>query len=46
MHNQKGTEYRDLLGDIAESLRESVGIALAAGVARKKVIVDPRARIR
>ncbi|MFX4263538.1 dihydropteroate synthase [Pelotomaculum propionicicum] len=41
MHNQKGTEYRDLLGDIAESLRESVGIAMAAGVAREKVIVDP-----
>ncbi|MBP7332225.1 MAG: dihydropteroate synthase [Firmicutes bacterium] len=41
MHNQRGTVYRDLLGDIAESLRESIGIALAAGVPREKVIVDP-----
>jgi len=41
MHNQKGTAYRDLLGDIVESLRESTGIALAAGVARHNIIVDP-----
>lgn len=41
MHNQKGTAYRDLLGDIAESIRESIGVALAAGVAREKIIVDP-----
>lgn len=41
MHNQKGTVYRDLLGDIAESLRESIDIALSAGVARENIIVDP-----
>lgn len=41
MHNQKGTVYRDVLGDITESLRESIGIALAAGVSRDKIIVDP-----
>ncbi|MDD2554061.1 MAG: dihydropteroate synthase [Desulfotomaculaceae bacterium] len=41
MHNQKGTVYRDLIGDIAESLREGIGIALAVGVTRDKVIVDP-----
>ncbi|MDD4334983.1 MAG: dihydropteroate synthase [Desulfotomaculaceae bacterium] len=41
MHNQQGTVYRDLIGDIAESLRESISIALAAGVPREKVIVDP-----
>jgi dihydropteroate synthase len=41
MHNQKGSAYRDLLGDIAESLRESIGMALGAGIARDKIIVDP-----
>lgn len=41
MHNQKGTAYRDLLGDIADSLRESIGMALGAGVARHNIIIDP-----
>ena len=41
MHNQKFAFYRDLIGDIAESLRESIGIALSAGATREKVIVDP-----
>lgn len=42
MHNQTGTEYRrDLLEEIAERLLESVAIAVAAGVPRERVIVDP-----
>jgi len=42
MHNQDGTDYsRDLLQEIAERLRESVDLAVAAGVPRERVIVDP-----
>jgi dihydropteroate synthase len=36
-----GVEYKDLLGDIIAELRESVEMALAAGVAPEKIIVDP-----
>lgn len=41
MHNQHGTDYRDLMGDILASLRRSVGRALEAGVPRENIIVDP-----
>ncbi|MBI4311436.1 MAG: dihydropteroate synthase [Chloroflexi bacterium] len=41
MHNQRGTQYGDLLGDIKAGLQESVARALAAGVAPDKIIVDP-----
>jgi len=41
MHNQHGTTYNDLLGDISGALRESVAIADAAGIAAERVIVDP-----
>jgi dihydropteroate synthase len=36
-----GVEYADLLGDIARELRESVALALRAGVAPERIIVDP-----
>jgi dihydropteroate synthase len=36
-----GIEYKELLGDILDELRESVEMALAAGVAVEKIIVDP-----
>ncbi len=41
MHNQKGALYRDLLGDITEFLRESIAMALDAGLTRDMLIVDP-----
>ncbi|MHB1413618.1 MAG: dihydropteroate synthase [Chloroflexota bacterium] len=41
MHNQDGTEYHDLMADITRSLRESVELALNAGVAEANIIVDP-----
>jgi dihydropteroate synthase len=42
MHNQVGTEYgRDLMAEISASLRESVAIAVRAGVPPERVIVDP-----
>ena len=41
MHNKPGGGYRDLIREIAESLRESVELARAAGVADDRIIVDP-----
>ena len=41
MHNQEGREYQDLLPDIFDSLRRSVAQAMAAGVARENIILDP-----
>ncbi len=36
-----GVEYDDLMGDIIRELRESIDLALEAGVEREKIIVDP-----
>ena len=41
MHNQRGHEYRDLLGDILDSLTQSALKAQAAGVPRERIILDP-----
>jgi dihydropteroate synthase len=42
MHNQSGTVYgRDLMREIADRLRESVAIAVEAGIPRERIIVDP-----
>jgi dihydropteroate synthase len=41
MHNQSGTEYADLMGDLLASLRRSAAVAEAAGVPADRVIVDP-----
>jgi len=41
MHNQEGHEYGDLLGEIAGRLRRSLAAALAAGVPRERVLLDP-----
>lgn len=41
MHNQKGTGYRDLTGDIVEYFRESIDTASGAGIPRDKIIIDP-----
>jgi dihydropteroate synthase len=42
MHNQDGTEYAgDLMNEINRSLRASVDIALGAGVARQRILIDP-----
>ena len=38
---QRDTRYRDLIGEIIACLRGSVDAALAAGVARDKLAVDP-----
>jgi len=36
-----GVEYGDLVGDIKKELQEQIDAALAAGVAREKIIIDP-----
>jgi dihydropteroate synthase len=41
MHNQKGTEYGDLVPDILHSLKTSVDRATAAGVPGQRIIIDP-----
>lgn len=41
MHNQQGTEYEDLMGDIFSFLKKSIEIAQNAGVAPEKIILDP-----
>jgi dihydropteroate synthase len=41
MHNQEGTEYTDLMGELLASLRRSIGVAEAAGVPADRVMVDP-----
>ena len=41
MHNQEGTAYTDLMGELLASLRRSMAVAEAAGVPPDRVIVDP-----
>ena len=41
MHNQHGHNYDNLIDDIINGLRNSVGIAVQAGVPRSSLIVDP-----
>src|SRR5207245_8412438 len=42
MHNQDGTEYTgDLMEEIKRFLREAAARAVAAGVPRERVLIDP-----
>jgi dihydropteroate synthase len=42
MHNQDGTDYTgDVMAEIKRSLKESARLAMAAGVPREKVLIDP-----
>lgn len=41
MHNQRGTEYVDLMEDVAATLRESVAVAERAGIDSERLCVDP-----
>jgi len=41
MHNKPGGGYHDLIGEIAASLRESVALGQAAGIAEDRIILDP-----
>ena len=41
MHNQRGREFRDVIGDITAGLLESLRIAGEHGLPRNRIIVDP-----
>lgn len=41
MHNRHDTNYNDYLEDVVLDIKESIDIALAAGVKREKIIIDP-----
>jgi dihydropteroate synthase len=41
MHNQRSTDYGDLMEDICAGLRESLRIAEAHGIGAERIIVDP-----
>jgi dihydropteroate synthase len=41
MHNQDGTEYRNLMGDIQQFLEHSIEKALQSGVAENQIVIDP-----
>lgn len=41
MHNRENTDYTDYLNDVVADLDESVKLALAAGIDRDKIMVDP-----
>ena len=41
MHNQRGHEYTDIVGDVRAFLERSLAIAERAGIPRTHVIVDP-----
>ena len=41
MHNRNTTEYRNLMDDICDDLRESLAIAKAAGINDDQIILDP-----
>jgi dihydropteroate synthase len=41
MHNQKGTEYFDLICDVKEALSRTIAYALETGISRENIILDP-----
>lgn len=41
MHNQQGTAYRDIMGDMVRFFEESIDLAVSAGVPRDNIIIDP-----
>lgn len=41
MHNQDGTKYQDLMGDLCAFFERSIAIAEAAGLPRDLLIIDP-----
>lgn len=41
MHNQEGTEYKDLMGDIIAFLRNGIDLAVKSGVSEDRIIIDP-----
>ncbi len=41
MHNRNNSEYKDLIKDVIFDLKESIDIALSAGISKDNIIIDP-----
>ena len=41
MHNQRGRDFHDVIGDVTAGITESIRIAHEAGLARDQLILDP-----
>jgi len=41
MHNQRGREFHDVVGDIRAGFSESLGLAEAAGIDLGRIVLDP-----
>jgi len=41
MHNQRGRQFHDVVGDLLAGLRESLRIAREAGIPEERLIIDP-----
>lgn len=41
MHNRADTDYKNFMEDVMRDLQESVELALKAGIAKDKIILDP-----
>ncbi|OFI05859.1 dihydropteroate synthase [Clostridium acetireducens DSM 10703] len=41
MHNRENKDYKNLIEDMVEDLKESIDIALNAGVKKENIILDP-----
>lgn len=41
MHNRDNTNYYDLMDDVKDDLKESINMALAAGISQDKIMIDP-----
>jgi dihydropteroate synthase len=41
MHNQRGRQFHDVIGDLLDGFRESLRIAREAGVPEERLIIDP-----
>jgi len=41
MHNQRGRDFHDVIGDIRAGLEVSLGLAEQAGIPRQRLIIDP-----
>ena len=41
MHNRKEADYQELIPDMQRDMQESIELALAAGISKEKIILDP-----
>ncbi len=41
MHNRIQADYKNLIPDILDDLKESINIALASGVSKENILIDP-----